>query len=84
MNQIKINRAHRLADVGRYGQTAAAMAKHLPPSLIERLTGAELADVMDALRACSLEGQAIAQREALENGFVWDRRTDAPRYLVGA
>lgn len=48
-HQIKINRAARLADVGRYPSTCSAMMRHLPAELVKRATPAEIKQARQTL-----------------------------------
>jgi hypothetical protein len=72
MHYIKIDRARKLADVGRYNRSCEAMLAHVPPALIDRLTSAELAMVLDALWSCAQKSKGIAERDIVAEGAVWD------------
>jgi hypothetical protein len=71
---IKRERARRLCPVGRYPETYAALSAHLPDRLLDRLTARDLADVIEAFARVSGTAKALADREAVANGCVWDAR----------
>jgi hypothetical protein len=71
---IKRERARRLCPVGRYPETYAALSAHLPERLVERLSARDLADVIEAFDLVSSTGKALADREAVANGCVWNAR----------
>lgn len=79
---IKINRALRLADVGRYPETARAMLRALPASALDKLSAREIAEMLDAMHALTERSKAIAERDACEAGLVWDARRDEHRELA--
>jgi queuine/archaeosine tRNA-ribosyltransferase len=81
-HQIKINRATRLADVGRYPSTCSAMMRHLPAELFKRATAAEIAMAMHALWAACRESKSIAIRDAIDEGAIWDARQQRMREIA--
>lgn len=82
MSQIKINRARKLSTIGNLPNTFAAMLIYVPADNITALTSRQLASQIDTLwRACGTS-KAIAAREAIENGFVWDERNNCSRDIA--
>lgn len=71
---IKLTRARRLSDTGRYPGTYDALLDHMPCDLIARLTAAEIAVVIDTMYRCSARAKALAERDAITEGCVWDAR----------
>ncbi|MCG8506186.1 MAG: hypothetical protein MI755_16400 [Sphingomonadales bacterium] len=74
MPQIKINRAAQHSETGRYPETFRAMLGHVPADLIARVTGRDLAMIIDALARCATRSKAIAERDACDEGVIWDAR----------
>lgn len=68
----KINRAMRLADAGRYPRTFDGLLAHVPAELRASLTGAQLAQVIDALEHCARASKALRTREIREDGGIWN------------
>lgn len=69
---IKINRALKLASIGANPDSAAAMLEVIPAEAIKAVTAHQLAAMLDAVwRACQAS-KAIATREALDEGAIWD------------
>jgi hypothetical protein len=81
MNQIKINRALRLADVGRFPGSAWAMLDHVPASVVAALTARQLAAMLDGLWDACREAKGIATSEACADGVVWDVKRQALREI---
>lgn len=79
---IKVNRAVRLASIGRYPASAAAMLSAIPDCLIVGLTARQIAVTMDANWDLAQASKALAAREIIENGFVWDARHGISRDLA--
>ena len=75
-HSIKINRAQAQSKWGNNAETFSAMLGHIPASAVEKLTSAELAELVDAMMVCAQASKAIAEREAIENGFVWDSQNN--------
>lgn len=71
---IKLSRARRLCDTGRYPATYDVLLDHVPDALIDRLTAAEIAEMIDAMYRCSARAKALAARDAIDEGCVWDAR----------
>ncbi len=82
MHAIKINRALRASKVGAFPGSAAAMIVHLPTSLIESLTGQQLGEMLDALWRVAGASKAIAAREVIADGCVWDDRAGRLRLVA--
>ena len=82
MSTIKINRAVKLAAIGRNPGPCADMLVMIPLSVRDALTARRLADMLDALwHACSAS-KAIAAAEACQNGAVWDASVGRLRDVV--
>ena len=47
MSQIKINRAAKIAQTGKYPRTWSEIVAKVPPSVIESVTSKQLADLVD-------------------------------------
>lgn len=77
-HQIKINRAVKMARIGAYPNSASAMINHIPDTVISALPARLIAAQIDALWDACQASKAIADREAIQNGFVWD----SPRNLA--
>lgn len=81
MHAIKINRALRLAGIGSCHGSAMAMLDYVPASVRAALSGAELGELLDALwRACQ-DAKALAAREAIGEGAIWDARRQRLREI---
>lgn len=61
-NEIKAGRARRLAHAGQYPDIFDA----LPRFLLDRLTGEELAAVIDLSRDQHIRGEGVGWRDAVE------------------
>lgn len=70
----KVNRALRLSSIGRYGASASAMLQTIPDEVIAALSARHIASILDANWGLAQMSKAIASREIIENGFVWDTR----------
>lgn len=81
-HQIKLARARRLAKAARYPATYDAMLDYVPEAAVAKLTGAEIAAVVDALRATAIDAKALAAREACAEGAIWDARTQRLREIT--
>ncbi|NBN63087.1 hypothetical protein [Pannonibacter tanglangensis] len=79
---IKITRAAKLSRIGDTPRSFAAMAQYLPDSVIKSLTSVQLAEMIDALWTCAGDAKAIAAREAIEAGCVWDAKRNMSRDLA--
>lgn len=78
---IKINRAARLTDVGRYPGTFARALDHIPQTLRDQLTAAQIAAVIDAVDAAFRAGRNFAGRNTVAEGGIWDESTQKFRKL---
>ena len=75
-HSIKINRAVKLSSIGKYPTSCSAMLGHVPQTLIDRLTAAELAEVLDSLWSCAQKSKAIHERDIVAEGAVWDAKSE--------
>jgi len=82
MSAIKINRALRLADVGRYPASAAAMLAAIPAEVIAALSARHVASILDANWDLAQEAKALAEAAAIDNGIIWDARRQVSREIV--
>lgn len=71
-NTIKVNRALKLCDIGAHQVSAAAMLDAIPDAIIEALPARMIAQLIDANWALAQDAKAIAVRDAIEDGAVWD------------
>ncbi len=81
-HRTKINRAMRLAKVGENRATAEALLRVLPESVIARVTGQELAELLDAVWKLSRNSKASAETEIVSDGGAWDEDRQAFRELA--
>jgi hypothetical protein len=81
---IKINRAQKLAAIGRCPGSFIAMLEAIPASAIETLNSRELAELIDANWRLAGASKAIAASDALSEGGVWDHRNQRFRELRAA
>lgn len=72
MHDIKVNRALRLSKTGRYPASANAMLAHVPEAVIATIPGQQLAELIDAMWDCAQASKALAAREILAEGAIWD------------
>jgi hypothetical protein len=79
---IKINRARKLSPWGDYDATFGAMIDAIPASTIAALPAAEIAKLVDAMVGLTSRTKAIAERDAIANGFVWDARENRSREIA--
>ncbi len=82
MSTIKYNRTKALSVIGENHGSFDAMWAHLPAEIIEALSSTKLAKMVDSLWSCAGQSKAIAEREACENGFLWDARAHLSRDLA--
>ena len=78
---IKIERARKLSLTGNYPASFGAMLAAIPASIVDALTSRQLAELIDANWTLAQASKAIANREALAEGAVWDARAQAFRSL---
>lgn len=74
MHSIKIKRALKLSTIGSCSGSAIAMLDAIPQSVVAALTSAQLADLIDANWRLAGASKAIAERDAVAEGAVWDAR----------
>ena len=79
---IKFTRAATLSKIGSTPRSFEDMAAYLPDSVIKSLTSTQLAEMIDALWTCAGDAKAIAAREAIEAGCVWDAKRGTSRDLA--
>ena len=71
-HQIKINRAIRMADTGRYPSTCSAMLAHIPDDVIAECPARIIAQLLDSMWAACREAKRIKERDILQEGAIWD------------
>lgn len=82
MHTIKVNRALAQAEIGRNPASATHMLDYVPEALVAGLTARQLAAVLDTMwRACQ-DAKAIAARDAIAEGGIWDERRQTLRPLA--
>lgn len=81
-HRTKINRAMRLAEIGENRATAEALLRVLPESVIARVTGHELAQLLDAMWKLSQNYRATVEAEIVSDGGAWDEDKQAFRELA--
>jgi len=81
-HQIKIARAKTLSVIGDCHESFNAMLDYVPRGVLKTLPAKRLAEMIDALWLACGTSKAIAAREAIQNGFVWDARNDRAVDLV--
>ncbi|WPY96453.1 hypothetical protein T8T21_18295 (plasmid) [Limimaricola variabilis] len=81
-HRTKINRAMALAEIGENKATAEALLRAIPDRVIAKVTGHELAELLDAMWQLSCETRRITQAEVVRDGFVWDERDHVLRDLA--
>ena len=63
---IKINRAMRMSDIGRYPASADAMLRAIPASILAVAPARAVADLLDANWHLAQASKAITDRERAE------------------
>lgn len=79
---IKVRRALSRAAVGRYPASASVMLDRIPTSTRAALTSAALAELLDSLWVASQGDKALAIRDAITEGAVWDGERQALREIA--
>lgn len=73
-HSIKLNRAHEEYTGFKGAETYTTVEKQLPEELIEKLTGKQLALVMQAISKAYQSGKASAGAEMIDNNAVYINR----------
>ncbi|RWR28867.1 hypothetical protein D2T31_12200 [Sinirhodobacter populi] len=73
-NQIKVNRAIKMSEIGAHAESAAAMLLAIPESVVEALPARLIAQLLDANWTLAQQSKAIAERDAISEGAIWDGR----------
>ncbi|PTV70241.1 hypothetical protein [Agrobacterium pusense] len=79
---IKFNRAQSLSWIGTTPRTFDALFEAIPGTVVDSLTAAQLAALIDAMHQFSEKSKLLAEREALSNGGIWDEGKNAFRQLA--
>lgn len=69
---IKLNRARRLSEVGRYPQTYEAVLGSLSPEVVAALNARLLAKLLDDVWTSWKETRRIHEADIVAEGAVWD------------
>lgn len=78
-HRTEINRAMRLAQVSENRATAEALLRVLPESVIARVTGHELSELLDAMWRLSRNSGASAETEVVGDDDAGTRTNGIPR-----
>lgn len=79
---IKINRARKLSVIGNTPGSFYAMIERIPATVTGAITSRQLADMVDAMWAACQEAKALAAKEAIDQGAVWDARSQRLRGIA--
>lgn len=79
---IKLNRARSLSSIGSTPRTFDAFVGSIPGTVVNRLSAAQIAAIIDAMHQVGQTSKHLADQEAVENGGVWDHRRNAFRPLA--
>lgn len=79
---IKSNRVAKLCDLACYPNSYAAMVAAIPDAVWDALPARLIAELIEANWRLAGNSKALAAREALENGFVWDARRNCARDIA--
>ncbi|MBX3482563.1 hypothetical protein [Phenylobacterium sp.] len=82
MHSIKINRALRQAEIGHFPGSAEHMLSYVPDVLRSALTSDELAIALDMLWTACLASKALAERDAIAEGAIWDAEAQRLREIA--
>lgn len=74
MHTIKINRALSTSTIGTTPGAASDMLNAVPESIIAALPSRLLAELLDAQWALACRSKELANREAIDEGAMWDAR----------
>lgn len=75
----KVKRAYAIARIGAHPASRRAMLDHVPDSALDALTAAQLAELLDAMWSLAQDSKALADREAIQDGGVWDSKRQMRR-----
>ncbi|TAA54601.1 hypothetical protein [Shinella sp. JR1-6] len=82
MSIVKYNRAKAASVIGSHDRSFDAMWNSIPTDVQATLSSSQLAALVDSNWRMAAESKAIAAREAIENGFVWNAATNSPAPLA--
>lgn len=82
MSALKIKRARELSTIGDNPTSFAAMANAIPADVIAALPARLIAQLVDANWQLAGTSKAIAARDAISEGAVWDERRGAFREIA--
>lgn len=78
----KVNRALALSGIGAHPQSASAMLSAIPDEVIDALPARLIAQILDANWTLAESSKAIAEREAVQQGCVWDAKAQRHRDIA--
>jgi hypothetical protein len=81
-HQVKIERARRLSTIGQYPASFSAVIEAINEDAIAALPSKTLAKLVDSIWRSWGDTKALAEREAIADGGVWDTRHNVFRGLA--
>lgn len=81
MSTAKNNRVAKLCDLARYPESYRAMADAVPVAVWDALPARLIAELIEANWRLAQKSKALADRETIENGFVWDEGREGGRNI---
>lgn len=82
MSTIKVNRALKIATIGDCPGSASDMLGLIPAAVIQQVNSRTLAALIDGMWQACQASKAIAAREAIDEGAIWDARRERMVELV--
>jgi len=73
---IKVIRAAKISKIGGNSNSFYNMLDYIPADVRKALSSKQIAVIIDRLWDACGASKAIAARESLENGFVWDAKNN--------
>ncbi|HCZ00196.1 MAG: hypothetical protein A3D16_12055 [Rhodobacterales bacterium RIFCSPHIGHO2_02_FULL_62_130] len=71
-HQIKVNRAVKMSAIGSHPRSASAMLGAIPDDVIAALPARLIAQMIDANWQLAQASKALAVRDAIAEGMIWD------------
>lgn len=82
VHKVKIARAKQLATIGPCHASFEAVIDAVPEATIAAISSRALAELADAIWRSWGETKAIAERDAIAEGGIWDARRETFRALA--
>jgi hypothetical protein len=79
---IKLRRARKLSAYGTNNATFEINLAKIPTEVASALTGAQIALMVDAMRAAHLSSVAFSERGIVASEMVWDARKETFRSVA--